>query len=250
MDEAWRSGYLLQLLSLAPGRNFCPAGDLLSLPMVCKDGEELELMSRSSQINDRVVEELIASIGDDSTEASLSRAIHALYDKYGADGHEGGALVAFGENCASPHPAARQVRPQPGDCILIDAGAPFEHYQSDMTRTVFFRDVKAELEKIYGIVLEANLAGIDAVRPGKNAGEVDKACREVIEKSGYGAYFSHRSGHGIGLHLHEEPYIGGGAQTVLREGMIFSVEPGIYVPGLGASELRIWLWWARTGPGS
>ena len=238
VDGAWRADYLLELLALAPQCTFCPAGELLSEPMRCKDGEELELMERSSRINDLVAEELISSVGPDSTEVGLSKAIHGLYDKHGADGHEGGALVAFGANCGSPHPAARQVRPQPGDCILIDAGAPYQRYQSDMTRTVFFWDVSPEMEKIYAIVLEANLAGIDAVRPGRTAGEVDKVCRQVIEKSGYGAYFTHRTGHGIGLRLHEEPYIGQGDKTVLEEGMIFSIEPGIYLPERGGVRIE------------
>lgn len=238
VDGAWRSDYLLELLDLAPGRRFCPAGDLLSVPMACKDGGELELMRRSSRINDQVVGELIASVGPDSTEVGLSRAICGLYDRYGADGGGGGALVAFGANCASPHPVARTVVPQPGDSILIDAGAPYEHYQSDMTRTVFFRDVSPQMEKVYRTVLSANLAGIDAVRPGRTVGEIDRRCREVIEKSGYGSCFIHRTGHGIGLHLHEAPYIDAGGETVLREGMIFSVEPGIYIPEVGGVRIE------------
>lgn len=238
IDSAWPSGFLLELQALAPGRKFCGAGRLLSVPMACKDKEELALMRRSSRINDQVVGELISSVGPASTETGLSQAICALYDRYGADGREGGALVAFGANCASPHPAARKVCPKPGDCIMIDAGAPYERYQSDMTRTVFFRDVSPEMERIYHIVLEANLAGIEAVRPGRTAGEIDRVCRQVIEKSGYGACFTHRTGHGIGLHLHEEPYISAGSRTVLREGMIFSIEPGIYVPGSGGVRIE------------
>lgn len=125
-----------------------------------------------------------------------------------------------------------------GNCILIDMGAPYCYYQSDMTRTVFFRDVNQEMEKIYSIVLEANLAGIDAVRPGRPAMDVDSACRQVIEKSGYGLFFTHRTGHGIGLHLHEEPYIQTRSPLILEEGMIFSIEPGIYLPGKGGVRIE------------
>lgn len=238
VDQMWSAGHLLSLLPLAPNCAFVSAGAVLTLPMVCKDPQELELMRCSSQINDRVMADLIASIDESSTEVSLSTCIHELYSRYGADGFAGGALVAFGANCASPHPQSRAVHPQVGDSILIDAGAPYHHYQSDMTRTVFFRDVSREMEKIYSVVLEANLAGIDAVRPGKPAHEVDAACRSVIEKSGYGAYFTHRTGHGIGLQLHEEPFIAANSDTVLREGMIFSVEPGIYIPNLGGVRIE------------
>lgn len=238
VDKAWPAGYALELASLAPGCTFRSAGALPGLPMACKDSRELELMRRSSQINDQVVGELIASIDGASTEEGLSQSIHALYDRHGAQGAGGGALVAFGANCASPHPQCRAVRPQKGDCILIDAGAPYRRYQSDMTRTVFYGDVPARMERVYAAVLEANLAGIDAVRPGRTAGQVDAACRQVLEKAGYGPYFTHRTGHGVGLHLHEEPAIGQGSQTVLREGMVFSVEPGVYLPGRGGVRIE------------
>ena len=195
-------------------------------------------MRRSSRVNDTVVEQLIASIDERSTERTLSRAIHGLYDAQGADGAAGGALVAFGANCASPHPLCRDAAPQPGDCILIDAGAPLEMYQSDMTRTVFFRQVSAEMERVYQMVLAANLAGIAAVRPGRTAAQVDAAARAVIEEAGYGPFFTHRTGHGIGLHLHEAPAVGPGSDTVLEEGMIFSVEPGVYLPGRGGVRIE------------
>lgn len=238
VDGAWPSRFLLELLPLAPDCRFCPARELLSLPMCRKDKGELSLLRRASQINDLVVDELILSITSRSTELGLSQSIHALYDKHGSDGHSGGALVAFGANCASPHPQSRSVCPQPGDSILIDAGAPYQRYESDMTRTVFFRDVDRKLEQIYHVVLEANMAGIDAVRPGRRAQEVDQICRSVIEKSGYGPYFTHRTGHGIGLHLHEEPYISVASQTILEEGMVFSIEPGIYIPQLGGVRIE------------
>jgi len=238
IDRQWQAGYLLDLLDFAPGARLISAGDLLSVPMRCKDAEEQSLLRRSSRINDEVVAELIASIRPDSTERTLSGSIHALYDRHGADGYAGGALVAFGANSANPHPQSRDVHPAEGDSILIDAGAPYCRYESDMTRTVFFRDVSRKMEKVYAVVLEANLAGIAAVRPGRTAAEVDRACRDVIEKSGYGEFFTHRTGHGIGLHLHEEPYIAAGSETVLEEGMVFSVEPGIYLPQAGGVRIE------------
>lgn len=206
--------------------------------MICKDETEQILMRESCRINDLVMEALLSSIDESSTEAGLSRSVHALYDRYGAQGTAGGALVAFGKNCANAHPKSKEICPQMGNCILIDMGAPYCYYQSDMTRTVFFRDVNQEMEKIYSIVLEANLAGIDAVRPGRPAMDVDSACRQVIEKSGYGLFFTHRTGHGIGLHLHEEPYIQTRSPLILEEGMIFSIEPGIYLPGKGGVRIE------------
>lgn len=238
VDRMWSAGYLLSLLPLAPNCTFVSAEAVLSLPMICKDSQELALMHQSSQINDRVVAELISSIDESSTETGLSADIHRLYSQYGADGFAGGAMVAFGANCAVPHPQPHPVHPQIGDSILVDAGAPYCFYQSDMTRTVFFRDVSREMERVYNVVLEANLAGIDAVRPGKSAHEVDAVCRAIIEKNGYGAYFTHRTGHGIGLQLHEAPSISPYSDTVLQEGMVFSVEPGIYIPETGGVRIE------------
>ena len=238
VDKEWPSGFLLELIAFAGNRKFIPAGELLRAPMICKDETEQILMRESCRINDLVMEALLSSIDESSTEAGLSRSVHALYDRYGAQGTAGGALVAFGKNCANAHPKSKEICPQMGNCILIDMGAPYCYYQSDMTSTVFFRDVNQEMEKIYSIVLEANLAGIDAVRPGRPAMDVDSACRQVIEKSGYGLFFTHRTGHGIGLHLHEEPYIQTRSPLILEEGMIFSIEPGIYLPGKGGVRIE------------
>ena len=238
VDRMWSAGYLLSLLPLAPHCTFVSAEAVLSAPMACKDSRELALMCQSSQINDQVVGELISSIGESATETGLCNDIHSLYSRYGADGFAGGAMVAFGANCAAAHPQPHPVHPQIGDSILIDAGAPYRFYQSDMTRTVFFRDVSREMERIYNVVLEANLAGIDAVRPGRPAHEVDAACRAVIEKNGYGPYFTHRTGHGIGLQLHEAPSISPHSDTVLQEGMVFSIEPGIYIPTAGGVRIE------------
>ena len=238
VEGAFPSRFLLGLQSYAADTHFIWDDTVLSEPMMCKDEEEKELMRRSSHINDIVLEELISYIDADTTEIALSKYSQTLYDRMGANGSAGGAMVAFGANCADPHPQLRDVCPKKGDSILIDTGAPFQRYESDMTRTVFFQDVSKEMETIYNIVLEANLAGIDAVCAGKTAGEIDKASRDVIEKAGYGRWFYHRTGHGVGLHLHEAPYINQDSDTILKEGMIFSIEPGIYLPGKGGIRIE------------
>jgi Xaa-Pro dipeptidase len=138
VDKEWPSGFLLELIAFAGNRKFIPAGELLRAPMICKDETEQILMRESCRINDLVMEALLSSIDESSTEAGLSRSVHALYDRYGAQGTAGGALVAFGKNCANAHPKSKEICPQMGNCILIDMGAPYCYYQSDMTRTVFF----------------------------------------------------------------------------------------------------------------
>jgi D-alanyl-D-alanine dipeptidase len=150
-----------------------------------------------------------------------------------AHGHERAefTIVAGGPNSASPHhePGARTI--VPGDVVVMDFGGTLDGYASDTTRTVAVGEPSAAIREIHGVVRAAQEAGCDAVRPGVAAQDVDRAARRVIEEAGHGAAFVHRTGHGIGLEVHEAPYIIDGNPTRLEPGMVFSVEPGIYLEG-------------------
>jgi Xaa-Pro dipeptidase len=139
-------------------------------------------------------------------------------------------IVSGGPNSANPHasPSDRKIRQ--GDLVVVDWGAAVDGYVSDLTRTLAVGEVDAEYRKIHQIVLEANAAGRAAGKPGMPCANVDIATRTVIEKSGYGEYFTHRTGHGIGMEGHEEPYMRGGNMQLLEPGMAYTVEPGIYLP--------------------
>jgi Xaa-Pro dipeptidase len=140
-------------------------------------------------------------------------------------------IVSAGPNAANPH-AAGSLRPlQPGDLLVIDWGASYEDYYSDITRTFAVGEISEEMEQVYQLVKAANRAGREAVHPGVTADQVDAAARQVIEEGGYGKYFIHRTGHGLGMEAHEPPYIRQGNETVLEPGMTFTIEPGIYLPG-------------------
>ena len=140
-------------------------------------------------------------------------------------------IVSSGPNAANPHASPTQRKLQTGDLLVVDWGATYDGYISDLTRTFAVGEVDDEYRKIHEIVQEANAAGRAAARPGVPCANVDKAARDVIEKSGYGTYFTHRTGHGIGMEGHEEPYMRGDNMQLLEPGMAFTVEPGIYLPG-------------------
>jgi D-alanyl-D-alanine dipeptidase len=140
-------------------------------------------------------------------------------------------IVGSGPNAASPHHGASERRIEHGDAVVLDFGGVADGYCSDITRTVFVGEPSAEQAAVYGIVREAQQAAFEAVRPGVAAQDVDRAARAVIADAGYGERFVHRTGHGIGLEIHEPPYIVEGNATPLAAGMTFSDEPGIYLPG-------------------
>ena len=147
-------------------------------------------------------------------------------------------IVAGGPNSANPHAGPSDRRLTPGDLLVIDWGATYQGYVSDLTRTFAVGAVDGELRKIAGIVAEANAAGRAASRPGIQAGDVDRAARAVIDRSGYGAYFTHRVGHGIGMEGHEPPYMFAENTLILAEGMTYTVEPGIYLTGRGGVRVE------------
>jgi Xaa-Pro dipeptidase len=147
-------------------------------------------------------------------------------------------IVAFGPNSANPHATPTERQLAEGDLLLFDWGAAVDGYFSDITRTFAVGDVDPELTKIAGIVKEANAAARAIGKPGLPISAVDKAARNVIELAGYGEYFTHRTGHGLGMEGHEEPYIRGDNEQLLETGMTFTIEPGIYLPGRGGVRIE------------
>jgi len=140
-------------------------------------------------------------------------------------------ICASGPNSASPHHHTGERVIQPGDAVIFDWGGRLNGYHSDVTRTVFIGNPTDEYRKVYDVVRRANQIALDAVRPGATAESIDQAARDLITEAGYGEAFLHRVGHGLGMDLHEEPYLVGGNTTPLEVGMVFSDEPGIYLAG-------------------
>jgi Xaa-Pro dipeptidase len=196
-----------------------------------KDPSEINLMRESSKINSEAVQRVLELIPKGYTEKKMGRMLIEIYEDLGADGFSFEPIIAYGANAADPHHVPGNSTVKEGDSIIIDIGCVKDSYCSDITRTVFYKKVSEEAKRIYNIVLEANMRAIEAVRPGVRFCDIDAAARNCIESAGYGRYFTHRTGHSIGIEVHEPGDVSAANMERVEPGMIFSIEPGIYIPG-------------------
>jgi Xaa-Pro dipeptidase len=203
-----------------------------------KDVDEIALMKSSSLLNDTAMEKVIDLISEMLPEKYLAKAIKNIFEREGAEGVSFEPIVGYGQNTSNPHHMPTNAQLKDGDVVLIDMGCIKNYYCSDMTRTVFFGKPIETLKNIYQIVLEANLKAIEKVKPGLKICEIDATARNYIESKGYGKYFTHRTGHGVGIEVHEKPYISSNSEGILKSGMIFSIEPGIYLPSVGGVRIE------------
>jgi Xaa-Pro dipeptidase len=229
VDDELFSVHLMGIQSLAPGSPCVPASDLMATLREIKTAEELDLMDKSGALTDAAYEESITELRQGMTELELQDRITQAYKARGT--RPAFALICFGANSALPHHHVGITRLKTGDVVIIDIGCILDGYASDITRTVAFGEPDMEARNVYDIVYRAHRAAFDASKPGVTCDSVDKAARDVIDLAGYGDYFIHRTGHGIGLSTHEPPYIVKGNKQHVGVGMCFSDEPGIYLPG-------------------
>lgn len=216
----------------APEADFPDASDLLASLRICKDADEIARMRKAVQTAQQALEATLPLVKIGMTEKELASELVVQLLKHGSDSEMPFApIVSGGPNSANPHASPTERKLQAGDLLVVDWGAAWEGYISDLTRTFAIGEVDAEYQKIHQIVQQANAAGRAAGKPGAACAEVDKAARSVIEQAGYGQYFTHRTGHGIGMEGHEEPYMRGDNMKILEVGMAYTVEPGIYLPG-------------------
>jgi Xaa-Pro aminopeptidase len=205
---------------------------------IVKDDDERELLRRAQAATGAAFETALDTFVLGMSEQRAARELERLLLDEGADGAAFDPIVAFGECAAEPHHDPSHRILEEGDVIKLDFGALVGGYHADMTRTVAFGAPATELRKIHDVVREAQLAGVDAVRAGVRGSDVDDACRTVIDDAGYGERFVHGTGHGVGLEIHEAPWLGRGRDDPLPAGAVVTVEPGIYVPGLGGVRIE------------
>ncbi|HYE81789.1 MAG TPA: Xaa-Pro peptidase family protein [Clostridia bacterium] len=196
-----------------------------------KSGEERDFLRKAADIADRVMSEVIKYIRPGLLERDISNKIEELFLEYGGQGLAFDSIVASGPNTSRPHYNKDDRRIEEKDIIILDFGCRYNGFCSDISRTVFVGEPTEEQRKIFDIVVTANTKAEELVKPGVTAGQVDLAARTVIREAGYGHCFLNRTGHGIGMAVHEGPYIKEGNTEVLEPGMTFSVEPGIYIAG-------------------
>jgi len=228
LDDSLWSVFALRVQMAFSGRSFELASAVMAPLRALKDDAEIAAMKRAGEITDGAYAAVTAKPISGVTEIELARRLEAAMLASGADGIAFETLVASGLNSALPHHRAGMRRIESGDVVILDYGCRVDGYCSDMTRTVVCGSPTPELERVYAAVRNAHLAARDRAGIGVRAEEVDDAAREVLTEAGYGARFVHRTGHGIGLDVHEPPYIVRGNEQRLEKGMAFSIEPGAY----------------------
>ena len=231
IDKTWPSHFTIRLMQARPDITPVLGSRPLDEARLIKDEEELALMRVSSRMNVQVCDRIGEALHEGCTEKEIQALYNQIDQELGSPGPSFTPLICFGENGAEPHHDSDGTKLKRGDTVITDVGLIWQHYCSDMTRTRQFGEVSDEQKRVHDIVTAANRAGIAACRPGVKLKDIDRAARKVIEDAGYGPYFNHRTGHGIGLDVHEFPDCSAVSETVARPGMIFSVEPGIYLPG-------------------
>lgn len=216
----------------APALEFIPAEDSVSQLRMYKDRSEIAAMQKAAEIAERALTNTLPHIKIGLSELELASELTLQLFRAGCDPQlPFSPIVSAGPNSANPHATPTDRKLAAGDLLVIDWGASYAGYFSDITRTFAIGNVEPEYIQISRIVQEANTTGQASAKPGIAAELVDKATRAVIEKAGYGRYFTHRTGHGLGMESHEAPYIRAGNTMLLSPGMTFTIEPGIYLPG-------------------
>ena len=204
---------------------------IISELRMVKDAEELSLMRKAASLGDCIFNELLPHISAGIPETAIAARLEFLAREMGAEGMSFDTIVASGERSSMPHGKASDHKVARNGFITLDFGVILKGYCSDMTRTVCVGKLSAEQRAAYDAVLEAQQAGVAAVRPGATCGEVDEAARAVLRKAGLARYFTHSTGHGVGLEIHEAPRLAAEQTLELKPGMVVTVEPGIYLPG-------------------
>jgi len=230
----------LRLLEAAvPHLNFISAEEALSNLRIQKGAQELNLMRKAADIAQRALQAALPQVKIGITEAELASELTLKLLRHGSDPvFTFPPIISFGPNTANPHSFPSERKLAAGDLLLFDWGATYQGYASDITRTFAIGKVETELAQIAQIVKQANAAARALAAPGVAAGDIDLAARQVIEQAGYGKFFTHRTGHGLGMEIHEPPYIRSGSSFLLQPGMTFTIEPGIYLPGRGGVRVE------------
>lgn len=217
---------------LYPEVTFTRLDDQLNSMRVVKDANELAILREAAAYADYAIEVGVSEIAEGKTELEILTAIELALKKKGISHMSFDTMVLSGPKTASPHGKPGDRKIQKGDLVLFDLGVIYKGYCSDITRTVAFGEPSSKQKEVYETVRKAEQAAVDAVKPGVKAMELDKIARDIITEAGFGDFFTHRLGHGLGISVHEFPSVTGNNEMELIEGMVFTIEPGIYDPSI------------------
>lgn len=196
-----------------------------------KSESEIEKIKKAQKIAEGAFDDICGFIKPGVTEKEIALRLEHYMLTHGAEGLSFETIAVSGKNTSMPHGVPTDKKIEIGDFVTMDYGALYDGYHSDMTRTVAVGKVSDEQKKVYNTVLEAQKAGLDFIRPGVSGKDADRVSRDIIENAGYGEYFGHSLGHGVGVEIHEKPNLSPSSEFILKKGNVVTVEPGIYVPG-------------------
>lgn len=233
IDKLWEAKFLLPLMDKGIDECCFELGSFcVDYVRMIKDEEERELMREASRINDKAIEQVIQLCAKgDMSEIEVTNKVTSILQSLGCDSYSFPAIIAYGANGADGHHEGDDTKLKAGDSIVIDMGGIYQGYCSDMTRTVFYKEVSPLQETVYNLVRQANEAAEAMIKPGVKLCDIDKVARDIIAKGGYVAEFNHRLGHFIGRDVHEYGDVSANFDLEVEEGMIFSIEPGVYIQG-------------------
>ena len=232
IDKNFPARFLMPLMDLVDECHFELGSECVDRVRMVKDEKEQQLMIEASKINDLVVDEVINICAKGNlTEKEVSDQLAGIYQKHGCTGNSFEPIVAYGKNGADNHHSGDDSTLKPGDSIVIDIGGLYKGYCSDMTRTVFYKEVSPKQKAVYELVLKAQKAAEAMIKPGVRLCDIDKCARDIIAEGGYTVEFNHRLGHFIGRDVHEWGDVSQNYDIEVQEGMTFSIEPGVYLQG-------------------
>ena len=204
-----------------------------------KSPDEIERIRQASQLAEAVLADLLPTLTTGLTERELAASFEHQFKRRGARGPSFETIALFGPRTSLPHGEPGDTPLTPGDAVLLDFGCQLNGYCSDLTRTYAYDTIPgAWFETVYSVVLQAQQAALEAIRPGIECRQLDAVARDIITQASYGERFGHGLGHGVGIEVHEAPRLGKDSQTVLEEGMVVTIEPGIYLPGQGGVRIE------------
>lgn len=233
IDKTWPARFLLRLQELGGESEYRNGSLIIDEIRKIKDSVEIEKLRKSSELNDMAMGKLIPFVSQGYTELELDGILRGIYRELGVDDVSFPPITAYEKNGADPHHMTDHTKGKHGDGIVLDIGGFKDNYASDMTRTVFIGEVSDRQREVYHVVLEAQLRGIQAAKPGNRMMDVDLACRNYITEKGFGPNFTHRTGHSCGLEDHEYGDVSSVNEDIIQVGQCFSIEPGIYLPQEG-----------------
>ena len=231
VDKFMSAHFLIEMMNLKIASAYINGSPYVDYVRMVKDAEEIEKMQAASTLNDKAMGMLIPKVKIGMTELECIDELTKIYAELGGEGFSFDPIIGFGANAANPHHSSNDTKLKEGESVILDIGCVKNGYCSDMTRTIFSSEPDAESKKVFNIVKEANEKAIAAVKPGMKFSEIDGVARGHIEAAGYGKSFTHRTGHCIGQSVHEFGDVSAIHHATLKEGMIFSIEPGIYLTG-------------------